>query len=85
MTTDDYPAASLRACEQGAVTVRVTIATDGRVRQCDVVQSTGFPRLDEKTCEVALRRWRYNPAKEGNTPVEATITQRVRWVVEKGC
>lgn len=85
VTTEDYPSASLRACEQGAVAVRVTIGTDGRVKACDVTQSTGFTRLDEKTCEVALRRWRYNPAKEGNTPIEATITQRVRWVVEKGC
>jgi protein TonB len=83
--TDDYPSASLRACEQGSVAVRVTIGTDGRVKACEIVQSTGFSRLDDKTCEVAMRRWRYNPAKEGNTPVEATITQRVRWVVEKGC
>jgi hypothetical protein len=32
-----------------------------------------------------MRRWRNNPAKEGDKPIEATITQRVRWVVEKGC
>jgi protein TonB len=83
--TDDYPSASLRACEQGAIAVRVTIGTDGRVKACEVTQSTGFARLDERTCEVAMRRWRYNPAKEGDKPIEATITQRVRWVVEKGC
>jgi protein TonB len=83
--TDDYPSASLRACEQGAVAVRVNIATNGRVTACEVAQSSGFPRLDEKTCEVAMRRWRYNPAKEGDTPVEAQIVQRVKWVVEKGC
>ncbi|WP_448585867.1 energy transducer TonB [Thermaurantiacus sp.] len=83
--TDDYPAASLRACEQGSVAVRVTIDTSGRVRDCEVVQSSGYSRLDEKTCEVALRRWRYNPAREGKTPIEATQVQRVKWVVEKGC
>jgi protein TonB len=83
--TEDYPAASLRACEQGAVAVRVTIATSGRVSACEVAQSSGFSRLDEKTCEVAMRRWRYNPAMEGKTPVEAQIVQRVKWVVEKGC
>jgi protein TonB len=83
--TDDYPSPSLRACEQGSVAVRVTIDDGGRVRACDVAQSSGFPRLDEKTCEVAMRRWRYNPAREGKTPIEATIVQRVKWVVEKGC
>ncbi|MFQ3596255.1 MAG: energy transducer TonB [Sphingomonadaceae bacterium] len=83
--TDDYPSASLRACEQGAVAVQVLVGTDGRVKQCSVAQSSGHPRLDEQTCTVAQRRWRYNPGRENNTPVEMTITQRVRWVVERGC
>ncbi len=83
--TEDYPAASLRACEQGAVAVRVVVGTDGRVRACDIAQSSGHTRLDERTCEVALRRWRYNPGKENGQPVEMTMVQRVRWVVERGC
>ncbi|WP_194743329.1 energy transducer TonB [Thermaurantiacus tibetensis] len=83
--TEDYPAASLRACEQGAVAVQVVVGTDGRVKSCSIAQSSGYSRLDERTCEVAQRRWRYNPGKENGQPVEMALVQRVRWVVERGC
>ena len=45
------------------VVVRVVIGANGRVTECSVAQSSGFTRLDERACQVALRRWRYNPAQ----------------------
>lgn len=76
---DDYPDASRRAEEQGVVRVRFTIATNGQVTACEVAQSSGFPRLDDATCKIIQRRWRFNPATRDGKPVEETRSQPVRW------
>lgn len=76
---DDYPSASRRAEEEGVARVRYTIGTNGRVTACEVIQSSGFPRLDDATCNVIERRFRFNPATRNGEPVTETKTQPVRW------
>ncbi|MFN3591818.1 MAG: energy transducer TonB [Thermaurantiacus sp.] len=78
---DDYPAASLRAEEQGVTQVRVVVGTDGRVRSCEVTRSSGHSRLDTRACEIAQRRWRFRPATEDGQPVESTTTRSYRWQI----
>ncbi|MGQ5701452.1 energy transducer TonB [Sandaracinobacteroides sp. A072] len=84
ITSDDYPEASRRAGEEGTMTVRITIGTNGRVDSCEVVRSTGFSRLDERACQIAQRRWRFNPATENGQPVPSTRTQNITWRLEAG-
>lgn len=83
ISTEDYPEASTRAGEEGTTAVSYVIGTDGRVQQgsCKVVQSSGFDRLDRRTCELVERRFRFNPALENGTPVPETRSQRVRWQI----
>lgn len=78
---EDYPSASLRAGEEGIVRVRFVIGTDGRVSECAVVESSGHPRLDQRSCEIIQRRWRFEPATEDGKPVAETKTQNVRWQI----
>lgn len=78
---DDYPSASLRAEEEGITTVRYVVGTNGRVEQCTVVKSSGHPRLDERTCDLIQRRFRFDPATADGAPVEETKTQAVRWQI----
>ena len=35
----------------------VIIGTDGAVKSCSVIASSGHSRLDAKSCQVAERRW----------------------------
>jgi protein TonB len=84
VSEDDYPDASRRAGEEGITGVRVTVGTDGKVTQCSVTRSSGFPRLDEKACQIAQRRWRFKPATENGQPVEATISRNYRWQLQEG-
>lgn len=79
ISEDDYPDASRRAEEQGVARVRFTIATNGSVSACQVIQTSGFPRLDDATCKIIQRRWRFNPATRDGQPVEETKSQPVRW------
>lgn len=77
--TDDYPEASRRAGEEGRVTIRVQIGTDGSVKACEVVGSSGHERLDRKSCQVAERRWRFAPATEGGVAVASTQERSILW------
>jgi protein TonB len=84
VSEDDYPDASRRAGEEGITGIRVTIGTDGRVSQCSVTRSSGHPRLDEKACQIAQRRWRFKPATQAGQPVETTVNRNYRWQLQEG-
>lgn len=76
---DDFPDASRRAEEQGVTRVSYVVGADGKVSSCTVTQSSGFPRLDDATCKIIMRRFRFNPATRDGQPVAETKTQPVRW------
>lgn len=76
---DDYPSASRAAEEEGVARVTYTVGTDGRVTQCEIVQTSGFKRLDDATCSIIQRRFRFNPATRDGQPVAERKTQPVRW------
>jgi periplasmic protein TonB len=71
-----YPAASRRAGEQGTGVFRVLVSERGQPVEVSVVQSSGFPRLDQAAME-AIKRWRFAAATNGSTPVTAYTTVRV--------
>lgn len=79
ISEDDYPDASRRAEEQGVTRVQYTVGTDGKASGCTVLQSSGSARLDEATCKIIERRFRFNPATREGQPVSETKTQPVRW------
>lgn len=76
---DDFPDASRRAEEAGVTRVSYTVDVDGKVSACNVTQSSGFPRLDDATCKIIMRRFRFNPATRDGKPVQETKAQPVRW------
>ena len=80
---DDYPADALRNEDQGSVTVRLSIGTDGRVTGCNVSSSSGSRSLDNATCRILRSRARFSPAKLSNgQPTTDTYTQRITWRLE---
>ncbi len=85
ITSDDYPDASLRAEEAGVTAIRFEVNAQGRVTpgSCAVTSSSGHDRLDKRTCELAERRFRFNPALSNGTPVASTKTQSFRWQIPK--
>jgi len=57
-----YPALSLRLRESGKVVVRVLIGKNGQALRVDLVQSSGFERLNQSAMKAVLA-WRYVPGK----------------------
>lgn len=76
----DYPAISRRLSEQGKVVVRVLVGKDGNAKKSEVLESSGFQRLDQAALH-AVMNWRFVPGeREGqvqdmwtNIPVIFTI------------
>jgi periplasmic protein TonB len=80
---DDYPASALEREEEGAVTVSLTIGTNGRVSGCSVTSSSGSRALDQATCRILQGRARFTPARDSNgNPTTDTFTQRIRWQLQ---
>jgi protein TonB len=67
-----YPALSRRAGEKGKVLLRVVVRPDGTPETVELRQSSGAVRLDEAALE-AVRKWRFVPARRGDTPVTAAV------------
>lgn len=76
----NYPAEALKLRQEGPAVATLTIGKDGRVSACRIKESTGSPSLDQATCDIAVRRVRFTPAKdEQGEPTEGTFDLRLRW------
>ena len=81
ITRRDYPV-ELRHREvpYEEVALQYRIGADGYVRACQVLQSSGSPILDQRTCQLYEQRYRYVPARDGSgRPVEITIRAIRSW------
>ena len=67
-----YPLLSRRVGEQGKVLLRVVVRPDGMPEQIELRRSSGSQRLDQAAVE-AVRKWRFVPARQGETPVTAAV------------
>jgi protein TonB len=81
----DYPRSALRSRAQGNVAVRYTVNADGRAEDCRVMRSSGHIELDETTCRLIERRFRYRPALDrSGRPTTATEYKSYDWSVPGG-
>lgn len=68
----DYPSIAKSRGWQGKVMLRVLVSAEGAGLSVAVDQSSGHEALDESAVE-AVRRWRFIPAKRGETPVASSV------------
>ncbi|WP_375289129.1 energy transducer TonB [Qipengyuania sp.] len=63
-----------------AVTVAMTVRTDGRASNCRVLRPSGDPVADHIVCRLAVERFRFRPATDSaGNPVPATYGWRQEW------
>jgi len=75
-----YPALSSRLNHEGTSVVSFKIEPDGSVKDISVVQSSGYPDLDDAATP-CVSTWQYKPAMQNGQPVETTWTAKVVWKV----
>lgn len=65
-----------------AVKVRYLVDKKGKPSRCEVVESSGSDKFDEKTCPAIIGRMHFEPKIENGKPVEHWRTQTVRYQIE---
>lgn len=79
----DYPEWAQDAGISGTVYFRVTIGVDGRVSECRVTRSIGNARLDDLTCRLIQKRFRFAPSRDARgKPYVDTMLGEQTWVNE---
>ena len=85
VSDEDYPAAAIRAEDQGTTRFRLAVGADGRVTDCTVTSSSGSSALDSTTCRLMKQRARFTPARDSSgKAVGDTVSSGIRWVLPDG-
>jgi TonB family protein len=82
---EEYPTEALEKREQGIVLVDLTVGSNGRVSDCDVLVSPGFAALTAATCDAFRTRGRFKPAQDDRgRPMSSNLKAKVTWIIP-GC
>jgi protein TonB len=76
-----YPPLSRRLGEEGKLVLKVELDESGQVNIAQVVNSSGYKRLDEAAM-TAVKTWRCNPPTRNGQPVRAIALQPFNFVLQ---
>ena len=80
LKTKDFPRSGAGERDGRFIVVRYVVGTDGRVRNCRVVQTSGSIEADAITCRLIEKRFRYRPARDGaGAPVNDATGWKQWW------
>ncbi len=86
LVEDNVPHYPLRAQEmglEGRVGVYILVSRDGTVTNARIASSSGSSLLDEAALE-SVRRYRFKPARQGNSAVDIWISWTLDFKLQKG-
>lgn len=73
-----YPRVALLQGWSGEVWIRVRVSSSGRVLDAAIEHSSGHRVLDSAALK-AVRRWRFHPARRGDTPMAGVVRLPIRF------
>jgi protein TonB len=76
-----YPPLSRRLGETGRVVLRVLVTAVGTADRVELRTSSGSRRLDSAALET-VQRWKFVPARQGETPVAAWVLVPILFTLE---
>jgi protein TonB len=76
-----YPRRSRRRGEQGTVTLRVLVGSNGGVERVEIAQSSGYDLLDDAAREAVRTRWRFVPARRAGTAIKSWVLVPIRFAL----
>lgn len=78
----DYPTDAIRNGQQGIVGALFWVEANGRVKECQVVESSQSKALDDQTCRIIVSRARFKPAlNAAGQAIRSPEYQRIRWLL----
>lgn len=76
-----YPALSRRLGEEGTVRLNILVNPDGSVARLELAKSSGHPRLDRSAIETVQSSWKFEPARQGGSPVAAWVIVPIQFTL----
>ena len=76
-----YPPMARRRGYEGTVLLVVLVEKQGTVKDLRVLRTSGYPVLDQAALD-AVRKWRFEPGRKGEEPVEMWVNIPVRFQLE---
>jgi len=78
-----YPIHARRRNQQGTVTLRVLVGSDGSVERVEVAESSGVESLDAAALETVRSRWRFVAARRNGASVESWVLVPIRFALKE--
>jgi protein TonB len=78
-TTPPYPAEARTLSHQGTVLLQMIVSAQGDVTAANVVQSSGFPELDQAAVSWVIGHWKYKPALQSGVAMAGQTEAAVRF------
>jgi len=78
-STPPYPALARVAAHQGTAVLQIVISAEGNVASANVIQSSGFPELDQAAVTWVVAHWKYKPALQNGQPVPSQAQAAVKF------
>ena len=80
VTSDDYVLQAFREEREGVTWFVATIGIEGRITDCTITRSSGWPDLDQAGCQLIKRRAIFKPALDvAGVPVPTRIERSINW------
>jgi protein TonB len=79
-----YPLSARRLGLEGVVQLEVVVQPDGLPAAVRVLSSSGHAVLDQSAITTVRSRWRFIPARRGDTPVESRVVFSIRFELDDG-
>lgn len=76
-----YPSISRRMGEEGKLVLRVELDESGRINTAEIIDSSGYARLDEAAL-TAVKTWQCRPPLRDGQPVSAIALQPFNFVLQ---
>lgn len=76
-----YPRLSRRLGEEGTVRLNILVNPDGSVARLELAESSGHPRLDRSAMETVQSSWKFEPARQGGSPVAAWVIVPIQFTL----
>ncbi len=77
----EYPPVALRQGWSGTVQLRVLVQPDGSASTINVAKTSGKKVLDDAAI-AAVQKWKFVPAKRGDTPIEGWVSFPVEFNID---
>jgi TonB family protein len=82
ITSNDYPRSAVKQHHEGRIAVELTVDVSGALSNCTVKAGTGWPELDETTCQLLMQRAKFAPARDmQGALLGAVIEWRFVWTL----